>query len=116
MFTQKTLFDAPFVRLTNADERRFLVEKNANRLPPTGDVDVDARPVSGSAVYLADPVDLLDAIPAILRSGIGAVRFDFTNETPAEVERVLRRALAPTPPSSRDYSVFSYGYSRNGVF
>ncbi|MBR2005470.1 MAG: U32 family peptidase, partial [Thermoguttaceae bacterium] len=25
MFTQKTLFDAPFVRLTNADERRFLV-------------------------------------------------------------------------------------------
>lgn len=116
MFTQKTLFDAPFVRLTNADERRFLVEKNANRLPPTGDADVDARPVSGSALYLADPVDLLDAIPAILRSGIGAVRFDFTNETPAEVERVLRRALAPTPPSSRDYSVFSYGYSRNGVF
>ncbi|MBQ1278769.1 MAG: hypothetical protein IIY07_09005, partial [Thermoguttaceae bacterium] len=116
MFTQKTLFDAPFVRLTNADERRFLVEKNANRLPPTGDAAVDARPVSGSAVYLADPVDLLDAIPAILRSGIGAVRFDFTNETPAEVERVLRRALAPTPPSSRDYSVFSYGYSRNGVF
>ena len=116
MFTQKTLFDAPFVRLTNADERRFLVEKNANRLPPTGDAAVDARPVSGSAVYLADPVDLLDAIPTILRSGIGAVRFDFTNETPAEVERVLRRALAPTPPSSRDYSVFSYGYSRNGVF
>ena len=116
MFTQKTLFDAPFVRLTNADERRFLVEKNANRLPPTGDAAVDARPVVGSAVYLADPVDLLDAIPAILRSGIGAVRFDFTNETPAEVERVLRRALAPTPPSSRDYSVFSYGYSRNGVF
>ena len=116
MFTQKTLFDAPFVRLTNADERRFLVEKNANRLPPTGDAAVDARPLSGSAVYLADPVDLLDAIPAILRSGIGAVRFDFTNETPAEVERVLRRALAPTPPSSRDYSVFSYGYSRNGVF
>lgn len=116
MFTQKTLFDAPFVRLTNADERRFLVEKNANRLPPTGDAAVDARPVSGSAVYLADPVDLLDAIPAILRSGIGAVRFDFTNETSAEVERVLRRALAPTPPSSRDYSVFSYGYSRNGVF
>ncbi len=31
MFTQKTLFDAPFVRLTNADERRFLVEKNANK-------------------------------------------------------------------------------------
>lgn len=116
MFTQKTLFDAPFVRLTNADERRFLVEKNANRLPPTGDAAVDARPIVGSAVYLADPVDLLDAIPAILRSGIGAVRFDFTNETPAEVERVLRRALAPTPPSSRDYSVFSYGYSRNGVF
>ena len=116
MFTQKTLFDAPFVRLTNADERRFLVEKNANRLPPTGDAAVDARPLSGSAVYLADPVDLLDAIPAILRSGIGAVRFDFTNETPAEVERVLRRALAPTPPSNRDYSVFSYGYSRNGVF
>ena len=116
MFTQKTLFDAPFVRLTNADERRFLVEKNANRLPPTGDAAVDARPVSGSAVYLADPVDLLDAIPAILRSGIGAVRFDFTNETSAEVERVLRRALAPTAPSSRDYSVFSYGYSRNGVF
>ncbi|MBR5242659.1 MAG: U32 family peptidase [Thermoguttaceae bacterium] len=116
MFTQKTLFDAPFVRLTNADERRFLVEKNANRLPQTGDAAVDARPVSGSALYLADPVDLLDAIPAILRSGIGAVRFDFTNETPAEVERVLRRALAPTPPSSRDYSVFSYGYSRNGVF
>ncbi|MBQ9128901.1 MAG: DUF3656 domain-containing protein, partial [Thermoguttaceae bacterium] len=116
MFTQKTLFDAPFVRLTNADERRFLVEKNANRLPPTGDAAVDARPVVGSAVYLADPVDLLDAIPTILRSGIGAVRFDFTNETPAEVERVLRRALAPTPPSSRDYSVFSYGYSRNGVF
>lgn len=116
MFAQKTLFDAPFVRLTNADERRFLVEKNANRLPPTGDAAVDARPVVGSAVYLADPVDLLDAIPTILRSGIGAVRFDFTNETPAEVERVLRRALAPTPPSSRDYSVFSYGYSRNGVF
>lgn len=116
MFTQKTLFDAPFVRLTNADERRFLVEMNANRLPQTGDAAVDARPVSGSAVYLADPVDLLDAIPAILRSGIGAVRFDFTNETPAEVERVLRRALAPTSPSSRDYSVFSYGYSRNGVF
>lgn len=116
MFAQKTLFDAPFVRLTNADDRRFLVEKNANRLPPTGDAAVDARPVSGSAVYLADPVDLLDAIPAILRSGIGAVRFDFTNETPAEVERVLRRATAPAPPSSRDYSVFSYGYSRNGVF
>lgn len=116
MFTQKTLFDAPFVRLTNADERRFLVEKNANRLPPTGDADVDSRPVVGSAVYLADPIDLLDAIPAILRSGIGAVRFDFTNETPAEVERVLRRATAPTPESSRDYSVFSYGYSRNGVF
>ncbi|MBQ7028947.1 MAG: U32 family peptidase [Thermoguttaceae bacterium] len=116
MFTQKTLFDAPFVRLTNADERRFLVEKNANRLPPTGDAAVDARPVSGSAVYLADPVDLLDAIPTILRAGNGAVRLDFTNETPAEVERVLRRALAPTPPSSRDYSVFSYGYSRNGVF
>ncbi|MBP3556779.1 MAG: U32 family peptidase [Thermoguttaceae bacterium] len=116
MFTQKTLFDAPFVRLTNADERRFLVEKNANRLPPTGDAAVDARPVSGSAVYLADPVDLLDAIPTILRSGIGAVCFDFTNETPAEVERVLRRALAPTSPSNRDYSVFSYGYSRNGVF
>ncbi len=116
MFTQKTLFDAPFVRLTNADERRFLVEKNANRLPRTGDAAVDSRPVSGSAVYLADPVDLLDAIPAILRSGIRAVRFDFTNETPDEVERVLRRASAPTPPSSRDYSVFSYGYSRNGVF
>lgn len=116
MFTQKTLFDAPFVRLTNADERRFLVEKNANRLPSTGDAAVDASPVVGSAVYLADPVDLLDALPAILRSGIGAVRFDFTNETPVEVERVLRRALAPTPPSSRDYSVFSYGYSRNGVF
>lgn len=116
MFTQKTLFDAPFVRLTNADERRFLVEKNANRLSPTGDGAVDSRPVVGSAVYLADPIDLLDAIPAILRSGIGAVRFDFTNETPAEVERVLRRATAPTPESSRDYSVFSYGYSRNGVF
>lgn len=113
MFTQKTLFDAEKVRLTNADDRRFLVEKNAARLPSTGTAAGDAAQIVGSSVYLPEPLDLRDAIPWILRSGIGEVRFDFTDESAAEIEKIVRRALAP---SDGKYSTFSFGYSRSGIF
>jgi len=124
MFTQKTLFDAAKVRLTNADDRRFLVERNVDRWAnPSGKIvdRIDATeqdapstpPISGSSIYLYEPLDLIDAIPWILRSGVDEIRFDFTTERSADVQRILERAAAP---NSGKYTTFSYGYTRDGVF
>ncbi len=124
MFTQKTLFNDAKVRLTNADDRRFLVERNVDRWAnPSGKIvnEVDATeqnapssaPISGSSIYLYEPLDLIDAIPWILRSGVGEIRFDFTTERSADVLRVLERASAP---NAGKYTTFSYGYTRDGVF
>ena len=112
MYTQKTLFDAPRELITNADDRRLIVLKNAARENPEG--RDEATSATGSSVYLEEPLDILDAVPWILASGIGEVRLCFTDENAQETRALLERACA-TNPTGR-YSTFSYGYTRNGVF
>ncbi len=112
MYTQKTLFDAPRELITNADDRRLIVLKNAARENPEGRDATTST--TGSSVYLAEPLDILDAVSWILGSGIGEVRLCFTDESAKETRDLLERACA-TNPSGR-YSTFSYGYTRNGVF
>ena len=123
MFTQKTLFDAPRVRITNADDRRILVVRNAARAKEafgafTASADREPAPVreevSGSALYLEEPLNIIDAAPWILRAGIEELRFEFTNEKFAEVEQILNRAKRVG--ASEKYSTFSYGFTRDGVF
>ena len=123
MFTQKTLFDAPRVRITNADDRRILVVRNAARAKEafgvfTASADRAPAPVreevSGSALYLEEPLNIIDAAPWILRAGIEELRFEFTNEKFAEVEQILNRAKRVG--ASEKYSTFSYGFTRDGVF
>lgn len=112
MYTQKTLFDAPRELITNADDRRLIVLKNAARENPEG-CDA-ATSATGSSVYLEEPLDILDALPWILGSGIGEVRLCFTDENAQETRALLERACATK--STGRYSTFSYGYTRNGVF
>ena len=70
--------------------------------------------VSGSAFYLEEPLNIIDAAPWILRAGIEELRFEFTNEKFAEVEQILNRAKRVG--ASEKYSTFSYGFTRDGVF
>ncbi|MBP5620541.1 MAG: hypothetical protein J6X44_00865, partial [Thermoguttaceae bacterium] len=111
MFTQKTLFDASKARITNADDRKILVEKNADRF---GASDDGLEPATGSSLYLYEPLDLIDAIPWILKSGVQELRLEFTNERFAEVEAILNRVK--NVGSSGRYSTYSYGFTRDGVF
>lgn len=125
MFTQKTLFEAARTRVTNADDRRLIVERNLLRTSPEDSPALTAAfdpaapiepalPETGSSLYLDEPLDLLDAIPWILDSGIGEARLVFTNESASEVRRAVGRACAYNP--SGKYKTFSYGYTRDGVF
>ncbi|MBQ9813011.1 MAG: U32 family peptidase [Thermoguttaceae bacterium] len=111
MFTQKTLFDAPTVKITNADDREILVEKNADRFDASDD---GSEPVTGSSLYLREPLDLIDAIPWILKSGVQELRLEFTTERFAQVDEILRRVKNVS--SSGRYSTYSYGFTRDGVF
>ncbi|MGI6402055.1 MAG: peptidase U32 family protein [Thermoguttaceae bacterium] len=125
MYTQKTLFDSPRMQITNANDRRLIVERNAGLhtgfsdeytaafAPTDSDVSRVEAP-TGSSLYLNEPLDLLDAIPQILDSGIDEILLTFTTETRDEVRQVVERALSTTlPPKIR---TFSYGYARDGIF
>lgn len=112
MFTQKTLFDAPRVKITDPSDRRIIVEKNADRFEPGG--EEGAAPVTGSSLYLYEQLDLIDAIPWILKSGVQELRFEFTNERFADVEAILQRSQNAS--ASEQYSTYSYGFTRDGVF
>ena len=115
---QKTLFDESRVRIADTENRRALVEKLADLAADAPGVWVDAagREASaptGSVVRLLEPLDLLDAIPQIVVSGVDELRLYFTNEKYAETTRVLERAARG---GSGGYHTFSYGYTRDGVF
>lgn len=100
MVTQKTLFSESTTTLMNADDRRVLVERHA-------------APRVGSSLYLAEALDIIDAIPWIIGSGVGELRLDFTTESYAETLRALDRAARG---GSGEFHTFSYGYTRDGVF
>lgn len=107
MFTQKTLFEATRVRLINADDRRIIVEQNAaKQTAPENAV--------GSSLYLHEPLDLIDAIPWIIKTGIQELRFEFKTEKYAETREILKRAR--NVGDSGKYSTYSYGFTRDGVF
>lgn len=107
MHTQKTLFDAPRVRIINADERQILVEQNAaKKNAPDG--------TTGSSLYLYEPLDLLDAIPWILKSGVQELRVEFKNERFGDVLNFFER-VKHIGEDGR-YKTYSYGFTRDGVF
>lgn len=125
MYTQKTLFETPRVRLTNADNRRLIVERNSTyeseligdataAFAPDGSAEGSVAPPTGSSIYLDVQLNLLDVIPQILESGIDEVLLTFTDETIADVRRVIDRACAS--PNAELVKTFSYGYTRDGVF
>ncbi len=106
MFTQKTLFDSSRVRLENADERRVIVEQNAARK--------DALPnETGSSLYLQEKLDLLDAIPWILQSGVEELRVELVHENYGDVLELFERIKNI---GSGAYHTYSYGFTRDGVF
>ena len=76
--------------------------------------DDGSEPVTGSSLYLREPLDLIDAIPWILKSGVQELRLEFTTERFAQVEEILRRVKNVS--SSGRYSTYSYGFTRDGVF
>ena len=125
MYTQKTLFDNPRTLITNADDRRMIVERNAGRqtgfsdlftaaFAPTDAADARVAEPTGSSIYLCEPLDLLDAIPQIVGSGISEVLLTFTDEEPSDVRRLIERACKA--PTSDKRHTFSYGYTRTSVF
>ena len=73
--------------------------KNADRFEPGG--EEGAAPVTGSSLYLYEQLDLIDAIPWILKSGVQELRFEFTNERFADVEAILARQNASASSSIR---------------
>ncbi len=125
MYTQKTLFEDPRVRLVNADDRRLIVERNSEFVSGAfGDFtaaftpnEVDRRPVApptGSSLYLDAQLNLLDVVPRIVESGVGELLLTFTDESFAEIRRVVERARAAS--RAEQVKTFSYGYTRDGVF
>ncbi len=125
MYTQKTLFEEPRVRLVNADDRRLIVERNSKFVSDAfGDFtaafapsDSDQPPVApptGSSIYLDAQLNLLDVVPRMIESGVGELLLTFTNETIAEIRRVIERACAAS--RAEQVKTFSYGYTRDGVF
>lgn len=107
MFTQKTLFDVPRVGLTNADDRRIIVEQNAARKDAFSNE-------TGSSLYLHEKLDLLDAIPWILKSGIEELRFEFTNENYKDILALFEKVK--NIGATGQYHTYSYGFTRDGVF
>ena len=72
----------------------------------------DSADMTGSTVYYGKPLDLIDAIPWVKKTGVTELRFDFTLETAAETLAILKRADHPV----RDrYSPCSYGFTQ-GIF
>ncbi|MBR5626415.1 MAG: U32 family peptidase [Thermoguttaceae bacterium] len=105
MFTRKTLFPKELTGLENQDGRSFIVTGNRNWYPDSADM-------TGSTVYYGKPLDLIDAIPWVKKTGVTELRFDFTLETAAETLAILKRADHPV----RDrYSPCSYGFT-HGIF
>ena len=126
MNAQKTLFNEPVVSALNGDDKKIVIEKISARnaaadgeFADSFDVDATKRkgaeldPEPGSLVYIAEPLDLIDAIPWLVQSGIDELRLDFTREKFAETNRVLERAA--TGGFGR-FHTFSYGYTRDGVY
>ncbi len=111
MYTQKTLFDASRVKIVNADDWEILVEKNADQEDCFGRRNEEA---TGSSLYLCEPLNIVDATPRILRSGVRELRFEFTTEQYRDVEAILNRAK--NAGSSGLYKPFSYGFTRDVVF
>lgn len=110
LHTRKTLFEESRMLLQNEDGRRVVVEREAT-LPD--DFSASRATSTGSSIFLFEPLDLLDAIPWILDSGIGELLLTFTDESAADARAALARALAP---SSSRYKTFSYGYTRDAAF
>ena len=101
LFARATLFDAPLAKLTNSSDVEIFVEKAPS-------------PELGSVLRLERPLDLIEAIHAILALGVDRLRVEFTTETPREIERIVKR-IASVGKGDRK-SISSYGFGGAGAF
>ena len=83
MYTRKTLFSEPMVPLAVAPENQIRLRVYRNR-------DIGAGE-TGSSVYLNQPVDYVDQADRLFKIGVQELRFDFTWESPDEIEAIVRR-------------------------
>ena len=101
MLTRKTLFEAGRTELLNQDGRRFVVVRNSSWY-------TDGAALTGSTVYYAPANDILASAGRLNRSGIDELRFDFTIETPEEIERAVGRARSADP--RENLTGLAYGF------
>lgn len=87
MYTRKTLFDEPMVPLSIPPENQIRLRVYRNR-----DLCFGA---TGSSVYLDQPVDYISQNEHLFNLGIQELRFDFTWETPDEIERIANSTEIP---------------------
>lgn len=101
MLTRKTLFESDRTELLNQDGRRFVVVRNSSWY-------ADGSALTGSTVYYAPPNDILASAERLHRGGIDELRFDFTIESPDEIERAIGRARSADPREK--LSGLAYGF------
>ena len=102
MLTRKTLFDAERAELLSQDNRSFVVVRNR-------DWYADGGNLTGSTVYYAPENDSLFALKRLAAGGIGEFRFDFTLETPEEIEKVLHR-VESLPSNDRTGPAYGFDH------
>lgn len=105
MFTRKTLFSDREVLLENPTGHKIIVINHREWYR-------DGKTMSGSTIINEDPLDIIDAIPWIRKTGFDEMRLDFTRESAADVLAILKRATSGLFDS---YKIHSYGFGK-GIF
>ncbi len=107
MFTRVTLFEDSNVSLLNQDNREIDVYRNKDWYEFG-----ERENMTGSTVYDGEQLNLIDAIPWLLKNDFSELRLDFTRENAAQVLAILKQA---TDPACGSYNIHSYGFSK-GIF
>ncbi|MDO5579524.1 MAG: U32 family peptidase [Planctomycetia bacterium] len=105
MYTRKTLFSDREVVLENPTGHKIIAVNNRKWYQ-------DGKSLSGSTILDEDPLDIIDAIPWIRKTGFDEIRLDFTRESAAEILSILKRT---TSGHFESYKIHSYGFGK-GIF